>query len=51
MRTLQGVHPILWPLQLAGAVATFGAFLLIIAVAYVAVAVYDADIPTNRALI
>ncbi len=27
MSGLQRVHPMLWPLQLVGAVATFGAFL------------------------
>ncbi len=51
MSSLQGIHPVLWPVQLAGAVVVFGVFLLVIGAAYAAVAVYDADIPTNRALV
>ena len=42
MRPLQGViHPVFWPLQLAGAVVTFGAFLGVIAATYTVLAVYE----------
>jgi predicted anti-sigma-YlaC factor YlaD len=39
--SLQRIHPVLWPLQLVGAVTVFTAFLTVVAVTYALVAGYE----------